>query len=795
MHGLKREFRSLGPQGVPRLISTMPSPNSPATTEAPPAGHLSLPLAVPFFLSGAAALISELCWLRAMTVHLGGSAAALNIVLMTFMAGLSLGAHLARGLARRGRPLALYAIIEALLCIYVFFSAHLILLTGSAFADLLPLLGHETAVAQLARLVVAAIVLLVPTIMMGATTPLLIAATVGRWQEAASATGWLYGVNTLGAAVGALLGGCFLIVSVGVTQSLQTAAALNGLAAVLAAVVAWAHGEKIRGGGEVAALSAPGARNGRAELRLALLAAMTGFLGMSLQVTLIRLLVFLIGSTYYSHAIAISAFLFGLVAGSFAIMFVGRRVVLDEAALRVGLVAFGLSIAAAGLLSEKLPFLAEQILIRDGIFGLGPLGIKLFAAFSLVALPATCSGALLPIIVQVWARRCGDTRRATSLAFAANTFGGVLGVGLTGFWLIEAVGVRGALFGAAAAAVLVAAVAARGESASRMRLWLTAAAASLVVLAVSKHERPLVLDSLTYRDLGRPPLLFYREDAAVSVSVVETVDGSRTLLINGLTAATIDRQDRGRGATAAVAMASHPKAKQVPVAGLGTGAEAGVAGLYDGVQVRVVEIAQAVIDAFPFFDPMTFDGSRNSAIRVQRGDARHYLEATQDRFDLILPDVYISELTGTAYLYNVEFFALCARRLRPGGRLVMQLDAGDPVTDPNHPPIDAIIAAGFVQSFPHLALVHLPEVGKSYFIGANEPIDLPESAGGAAQRREVQELLRATGLEREGGLRAYLRADGPALRRVLAGIPASTDDHPIVDYVQALGTRERALIW
>ena len=515
---------------------------------------------------------------------------------------------------------------------------------------------------------------------------------------------------------------------------------------------------------------------------------------MSLEVALIRLLVFLVGSTYYSHAVAISAFLAGLVVGSFLVAAWGRRFTLGEGTLRGGLVAFGLATAAAGLLSERLPFLAERLLVRRGLLGLGPLEIKLVAAFALVVLPATAAGALLPVLVQAWARECGDTRRAASLAFSADTAGGVLGVGLTSFWLVERFGVRGVLYGTAAAGVALAAgVGPRRSLRSSGLVAVTAAA--LLALAFDKRARPLVLDSLIFRQLGAPRLLFYREDDVASVSAVQGAGGTYFLLINGLVAAQVGPRDAQPLTTAAVAMACHPHPKRVLIAGLGAGTDAGVAGLYRGVSVVVVEISRAVIDALPSFDPVTYQASRNPAIRVRHGDARHYLQATRDRFDLILPDVYISALTGTAYLYNAEFYALCARRLRPGGRLVMQLEAGEPVPDPSRPPIDSIIAAGLLRSFPCVALVRLPKVGLSYFIAANEPIVLPDRAAGPEERPEVLQLLRATGLDDTGGLRAYRLADAPALRRILAGVPASTDDHPIVDYAQTLGSRERALVW
>ena len=159
--------------------------SEPSTRGSSPA----LLLLIPFLFSGAAALMAQMCWLRSLAVTMGGSSAALNIVLITFMGGLAIGARLAPALCRRTQNyLLFYAGLEGLLSVYLLFSPWVIAGLDLLFAEWLPDLGHETLAAHGARLVVAGTALSLPTIAMGLTTPLLLTAAVSRLRDTARAT-------------------------------------------------------------------------------------------------------------------------------------------------------------------------------------------------------------------------------------------------------------------------------------------------------------------------------------------------------------------------------------------------------------------------------------------------------------------------------------------------------------------------------------------------------------------------------------------------------------------------------
>ena len=750
-------------------------------------------LLLPFLLSGAAALSAQLCWLRQLTVTLGSSAAALNIILITFMGGLAIGSRLAeRACKYTSRYLLLYAALEGGLALYLICSPQIISFTSALFIEFLPTLGHETLVAQMARLAVTGFILLPPTIAMGMTAPVLITATVRQFRQAASYTGLLYGVNTLGASLGAIVTGTYLILRFGITMSLRMAAGMNLLAASTAILIVLVT---CRSTGVIGLQLAAGepAKSGRdvehtRVFKYGLLAAGGGFVGMGLEIIFARFLVFIIGSSYYSHTICITGFLLGIVAGSLLVALVARRVKLRESFLPFLFIFAGFSAAVSAVLFFKhFPLAAQRYLCMEGIIGLHPLAIKLVTALILVVLPAMASGMILPLLVHLLIKKSRNVSFGSSRIFFYNTVGSVLGVALVGYVLIELLGVLNALFLLTLLSFLLALYSMTLSSRSGITLRkLSFGMAMLGIMTTSglflmTNNTPLVVHSTVYTMLEDPELVFYREDEGASVSAVYLPQEDKMmLLINGLRAARLSRDTGRRDLSLAtdVAMLSHADPRTAFFAGLGTGRNAGVAGLYPGVEIDAVEISDAAISALPYFDEYTYNVSKNDRIKVILGDARHFLQATGKRYDLILPDAYISALTGTAYLYNVEFFQLCARHLSPGGRVVMQISLNSS--------IDQTIAAGFLIAFPHVELVRSPSTGSHYLVASNEEISFPTlPVAKWHNHAEINRRIQQLGFAESDNLNLSRFSTKAELIEEFKGVKASTDDHPIVDYISA----------
>ena len=183
------------------------------------------------FLSGSGALVFQTLWLRLSGLTFGNSVWSTALILSSFMTGLALGNAIAASSRRRRRPLHLYAGLELIVA-----------LTGSTLVFSLPQLGaglrpvfqglwgDPVALAGL-RLALAFVILLVPTTAMGLTFPTLLDDDILQGHDFGRTIGWLYGWNTLGAVAGALVGDAFLIKTFGLRGTGVAAAAMDGVAA------------------------------------------------------------------------------------------------------------------------------------------------------------------------------------------------------------------------------------------------------------------------------------------------------------------------------------------------------------------------------------------------------------------------------------------------------------------------------------------------------------------------------------------------------------------------------------
>src|SRR5688572_9516703 len=200
-----------------------------------------------FVFSGATGLIDQLCFSKYLGGIVGSTAYAVSAVLAAFMTGLALGAHFGGHLSRRvTEPLRAYGALELLV-------AATVALTPAGFAALEPLYialvkvaPHSVAWLSAARWSLAMLLVVVPTMAMGATLPVLCAG-LGASAHAAGGEGdglsrerrlgRLYAANTLGGAMGALLAAYWILPALGLSGTLFASAALSatlGIAAIVA---------------------------------------------------------------------------------------------------------------------------------------------------------------------------------------------------------------------------------------------------------------------------------------------------------------------------------------------------------------------------------------------------------------------------------------------------------------------------------------------------------------------------------------------------------------------------------
>ena len=396
-----------------------------------------------FFLSGASGLIFEMVWTRGLTLVFGSTTLAISTVLATFMGGLGLGSFAASKFADRVRdPVRAYALAELAIGLYALAVPVLLGHYPALNRWLWTAVGDHYALLSLLRFLAAAVLLLIPTTLMGATLPLLARTLVTRPFELGAIgmqLGRLYAMNLFGAVAGSFLAGFVFMPAFGVRTTNVIAAAFNlSLAAavfavrpVLARRTRRPSIEELTAqatGGARAKGRAPASRSRPAARRLVLLGfLLAGMTAMTLQVLWTRALAVVIGSSVFSFTLILLAFLIGLGGGSSVF---GRLADRESQPVRALGMLHLCIVAAIGLsyvVMDKLPFFFAWLLSSTQA-GVDTIQICQFVAICVSILPATfLMGGVFPLTVRVVAGQLEHVARDLGSAYALNTVGAILG--------------------------------------------------------------------------------------------------------------------------------------------------------------------------------------------------------------------------------------------------------------------------------------------------------------------------------------------------------------------------------
>jgi spermidine synthase len=645
-----------------------------------------LPLSLAFLLSGAAALVYQVVWQRILTLHTGIGVVSVALIVAAFMVGLGLGSHLGGVLSVRTSPrgaLVAFALIEVALGLFAAASARIYYEAFGAFAAGL----YRTTAGSLVAHLLA---FLPPTTLMGMSLPFLVRASVRETESAPRVIAFLYGVNVLGASAGALLAPWVLVRLFGMEGAVRWGAAANLAAALLAFVAGYrerAPGAMPEVGSPPARSPAPGARrDGSFGLWLALY-GISGFLALSLEVVWFRLIDVSAKSTAFTFGTVLCVYLVGLGAGSFV---GGRRAGRLERPLVSFLDYQILLLAWAGAAVFVLVALPTGTPVyrwlfdywrQDHFFDLGAawslgalLRLYVLLPVLLFGVPTFLMGLSFAALQRAVQDDPDTSGRKVGLLQAANIAGCTAGSLLAGLVLLDRAGTAFTLrllVGAGAVAFL----AVRACVSGSLRALAVRAVLVLAVVAALPSSQALWkrLHGVT---VDEPPSFIGEDASAVSV-VVPGEAGHWRVEVNGLPHSWLPFEGI-HTLLGAIPVLMHPDPEKVTVIGLGSGETAWAAACRPETRsVRVYEIAASqpellreVTSVAPF--PSLMDLLTDPRVAFVTADGRRALASSDERYDVVQVDATFRTSAGSGNLYSVEFFKLCASRLRPGGILCSQ---------------------------------------------------------------------------------------------------------------------------
>src|SRR5438477_8389682 len=505
-----------------------PAPETHVSYVAQPCGvHVSVPVAVLsaiLFLSGIGALIFETLWLRLSGLAFGNSIWAAALILSSFMAGLALGnAIAASSRIRRWRPLHLYALLEVLVallgCTIVFGLPAL----GELLRPVWQTLWNYQPMLLGLRFIVSFLILLLPTTAMGLTLPVLIEDPMLRHTNFGRVIGFLYGSNTLGAVVGAVLGEGCLIAAFGLRGTSLVAGLASCIAAAVALFVAKFQGDT---SAHVLQPTFPLRLDARYRppWHLLLVSFGTGCILLSLEVIWFRFLRLYVVSLPIAFALMLAVVLAGIGFGGIAAGVINRRSACLHQFLPVLLL-----LAAIAVLLSYLFFPGEAVRTPAGAFSLTSWHQIALLCLALMFPASFLSGILFPTIVALVQASAEDRMNSTGITTLFNTSGAATGPLIATFVLLPAIGYQWSLLICAAGYVLLGILISEGSSWSiRRPIGVATVAfcgtAAILLLAIVPHYHA----ESHFEHASRPYIT--DEQGKVRAHVVKRIEGTSDTL-------------------------------------------------------------------------------------------------------------------------------------------------------------------------------------------------------------------------------------------------------------------------
>src|SRR6266446_1423909 len=772
---------------APQQVTKIPSENSAERDSA------LLRLQLCFFLSGAAGLIDQVVWTKALGQLFGYSAYAVATVLAVFMGGLALGSAIfAQWRPRNKSGIALYSWME-----FAIAASTLLSLPGIALVKQLYLTGYPHARSSAATLLAlrffgSAMVLALPTVLMGGTLPVLLGGVAREVKQLGIRAGRFYAVNTAGAVAGTIAAGFFLIPWMGLRLTLITAVILNAIAGLLAQRIA----QPIAASSE----DVPAKRADRANVESSTLYmlcfAAVGATAIAYELSWTRLLATPLGSSTYAFSLMLAVFLIG--SAIFEKWFRKKH----EASAGVFAVT-QFAIAAAVLFSlwmyREIPDVL-LFLLRNFDEKFTSLVAAQAVTCDLVLLPATMLfGFNFPAVLALVSgsnRLSTEKERSLSSsvgrAAAANTIGAILAAIAGGFFLLPWIGsFRLVALGArvnvgigvilsvnansrnwrpvAVAALLLAAI---GWTAWSPTFFSRASAAFGVVLYGSYHN-----SALTAREMAETEDLVSFKDGINATVAVTRSENYIALKINGkVDASNLDAGTQLLLGDLGAVFHAHPR--KVLIIGFGGGMTASAVSRFPDVErIDCVEIEPGVLEAAAYLERLHRGVLEDPRLHIYFDDARNFLQTSREKYDLIISEPSNPWIAGVASLYTKEFFGVVHAHHDAGGNFVQWIQAYGLRFDDL-----AMILSGLQRQFPELSLWR--SSGRDFLVLARttpEPLSFERSRAlwkTAALRQDFAALH----LTRPESWPSYFRLGRSAIHSFAGRAPSNTDDRTLLEY-------------
>ncbi len=652
-----------------------------------------------FFLSGLSGLMYESIWSHYLKLFLGHAAYAQTLVLIIFMGGMAIGSWLAAKLSHRYTNLLLcYAVVEGSIGLLgVVFHPIFVASTNSAFEHVIPALESSSLISVF-KWSLAALLILPQSILLGATFPLISAGVIRLTRDSQGKTlATLYFTNSLGAAIGVLLSGFYLIDKMGLPGTIMTAGIINIVLALFVWLLVKSENSQLHVDELTITDDEDSTKKSLPHLttqlfpmyRLLLLtAALTGLSSFIYEIAWIRMLSMLLGASTHAFELMLSSFILGLAIGGRLIRNHIDKLTNDFSTLGYIQVFMGIAAASTLVFYNSLFKLMSYVMLAlqntDQGYGLFTLFSHGFAL--LMMLPATIfAGMTLPVITRILLNRTND-EKAIGFVYAANTIGAIIGVIVSVHVLMSLLGLKSQLLIGCSIDVALAFWLFREANlkdysgARRFAIISGVVIVSIIAFMFDINHNYTSSGAFRHGKLVERDVVFHRDGKTSTVDVAKSIgDNSGTylaIITNGKPDAgvqldstkTRSGDEFTMALCAVIPMAINPSIKNVAVIGMGSGMTTHTLLTNPSLSsVDTIEIEPAMIEGAKLFADRSSNAFSDSRSHIYIDDAKTFFTKHNKKYDLIISEPSNPWVSGVSGLFTKEFYAHISRHMNSGG--------------------------------------------------------------------------------------------------------------------------------
>lgn len=741
-----------------------------------------------FFFSGATAIIFEVLWSRQFVTVFGNSAYAISIVLCAYMAGLGLGGLVGGWFADRiTQRTAAYGIVQLVVAAWAMAIPTMLTWLRELVPTLTALSPESLFVSTMARFGFSFAILVVPCFLMGTTLPLLVRALTESERFIGSRIGMLYCLNSLGAALGCLAAGFWMIETIGLGRTNLAAVGVNIAIAVTAIALSRPVARAITPGLAKSLQSSTEDLTQRQEPQipgaiLLSLAFMNGLAGLACEVVWIRYLAFF-SHTAYVFPMILCVYLLGIGIGGLVYGLLAHWIKRPVMALGIIEIMLAVSVIAT--------FIISAFIYSEG--PPPPLELRGMALIT-VFFSTVLMGISFPLLCAVYGRQVKMLGRRTGLLVAVNTAGTVAGSLLPVFVLVPMLGIQksiiliSTIYGVMGLVLL----ACSGPVVNRGLVWRTAVGFAMVLLflvsMVPSNLCQRVFLATSFKLAKHTDIDFYREGRTGTAIVThDKLDNFMQVYINGVSEVPLLYCHKiCFKMIGDLAPMLHPNPDEVLMICFGGGVAAGATTQIPEVKrLTIVDLENSVVEAARCVEKENNGLLSNPKAHIVIDDGRNYIMTSRQKWPVIISDSTHPKSGDSWVLYTQEFYRLVQEHLTKDGIFVEWLPLHNLSVEEFK-----IIVRTFQSVFPHTSLwvtQGFDERGGlvAYTLLAATPEPLKIDMNKLRERLDVEAVrrdLEPFSLHTPAGFLDTFCSAEEQLRQWVGNGPVNTDDLPLTQY-------------